>query len=67
MMTATTAMTAAGLYVGLNLLILLVLGVMVMRQRQATKIGVGDGGQEKLIQGSTKISLPLIVIVFGLL
>lgn len=48
-MTAMSAMTAAGLYVGLNLLILLVLGVMVMRQRQATKIGVGDGGQEKLI------------------
>lgn len=46
-MTAMSAMTAAGLYVGLNLLILLVLGVMVMRQRQATKIGVGNGGQKK--------------------
>jgi len=47
-----TAMTAAGLYVGLNLLILLVLGLMVMMQRNTSKVGIGDGGDDKLIRTS---------------
>lgn len=47
-----TAMTAAGLYVGLNLLILLVLGLMVMMQRNTSKVGIGDGGDDKLIRAS---------------
>ncbi|MCC5994973.1 MAG: MAPEG family protein [Oceanicaulis sp.] len=51
-MTDMTAMTAAGLYVGLNILILLVLGVLVMVRRNKAQIGVGDGGDETLIRAS---------------
>jgi len=39
---------AAGFYVGLNLLIILVLGYNVVRLRLARKIGIGDGGDERL-------------------
>jgi uncharacterized membrane protein YecN with MAPEG domain len=47
-----TAMTAAGLYVGLNILILLVLGLMVMARRNKSQIGIGDGGDAALIRAS---------------
>ncbi|MCH8489098.1 MAG: MAPEG family protein [Oceanicaulis sp.] len=47
-----TAMSAAGLYVGLNLLILLVLGVMVMVRRNKAQVGIGDGGDATLIRAS---------------
>lgn len=47
-----TAMTAAGLYVGLNILILLVLGLMVMVRRNQSQIGIGDGGDAGLIRAS---------------
>jgi uncharacterized membrane protein YecN with MAPEG domain len=47
-----TEMSAAGLYVGLNLLILLVLGVMVMVRRNKAQIGIGDGGDETLVRAS---------------
>ncbi len=47
-----TAMTAAGLYVGLNILILLVLGVLVMVQRNKSGVGIGHGGHETLTRAS---------------
>ncbi|WBQ10375.1 MAPEG family protein [Hyphomonadaceae bacterium ML37] len=47
-----TAMTAAGLYVGLNLLILLVLGLLVMARRNKSQVGIGDGGDAGLIRAS---------------
>jgi len=38
----------AGLYIGLNLLLTLVLAMLVVRQRAKTGIGLGDGGNETL-------------------
>jgi uncharacterized protein len=40
---------AAALYVGLNMLILVVLTVMVIRQRRKLKCAIGDGGHHSLM------------------
>lgn len=45
-----TAASAAGLYIGLNLLILFGLGVLTSLARQKTQIGLGDGGNEDMIR-----------------
>ena len=39
---------AAAIYAGVNILILLVLAYLVVRQRQAHKISLGDGGNEAM-------------------
>lgn len=41
---------AAALWVGLNLFVLLVLSLLVVRQRQKHKVVLGDGGVPELIQ-----------------
>jgi uncharacterized membrane protein YecN with MAPEG domain len=41
---------AAALWAGLNLLVLLVLSVLVVRQRRAHKVAAGDGGVPELLQ-----------------
>jgi uncharacterized membrane protein YecN with MAPEG domain len=43
-----SAIAAACLYAGLNILLLLVLSFLVVRQRQAHKVAFGDGGVEAL-------------------
>ena len=42
------ALLAATLYVGLILVLLVLLGLNVSLNRRRTKIGVGDGGDEKM-------------------
>jgi uncharacterized membrane protein YecN with MAPEG domain len=46
----TAAAHAAALWAGLNLLILLVLSLLVVRQRTKHKIQFGDGGEPELAQ-----------------
>lgn len=41
---------AAALWAGLNLILMLVLSVLVVRQRRRHKIAVGDGGAPPLLQ-----------------
>ncbi|GGH05594.1 MAG TPA: glutathione S-transferase [Oceanicaulis sp.] len=43
-----TPVAVAGLYIGINLLILLVLAWNVISGRRASKVGFGDGGDESL-------------------
>lgn len=43
-----SAVHAATLYVGLNIIILLALILLVIRQRRAHKVVLGDGGQHSL-------------------
>ncbi|MEL6567185.1 MAG: MAPEG family protein [Pseudomonadota bacterium] len=43
-----TALEAAGLYTGLNILILIVLAFRVVGQRRKTKTSIGDGGHPEL-------------------
>lgn len=47
---ANPAATAAALWAGLNLLLLLVLSLLVVRQRVKHKVQVGDGGVPELLQ-----------------
>jgi uncharacterized membrane protein YecN with MAPEG domain len=42
------SLVAVALYTGLNLLLLMVLGFNISLKRRASKIGIGDGGDEKL-------------------
>lgn len=49
-MEVTASGHAAALWVGLNLFVLLVLSVLVVRQRQKHKVVLGDGGVPELIQ-----------------
>lgn len=49
-MTATPALEAAFAYVALHVLLLLVLAVLVVRRRFASKIALGDGGDAMLIR-----------------
>lgn len=51
-MPEATSGHAAALWVGLHLLLLLVLSVLVVRQRQAHKVAIGDGGVPELIQAT---------------
>lgn len=44
----TAALSAAGLWVGLHLLLLVVFAVLVARQRGVAKVGIGDGGDKAL-------------------
>jgi len=44
-----TGLEAAGLYVGLNLLIMLVLGLNTSLSRRKHKISLGDGGNEEML------------------
>ena len=46
------AAQAASLWAGLNLLLLLVLSVLVVRQRQAHRVVIGDGGVEAVQRAS---------------
>jgi uncharacterized protein len=60
------------LYAGLNGLLLLVLVVGVMRQRQRTGVQFGDGGSEELERaqrclGNWAEYAPLVLILMGLL
>ena len=43
---------AAALWSGLNLLVLFVLSLLVVRQRQKHKVAIGDGGVPELIRAS---------------
>ena len=49
-MGAVTSGHAAALWVGLHLLLLLVLSLLVVRQRQRHKVALGDGGVPELAQ-----------------
>ena len=49
-MDATTSAHAAALWAGLNLILLLVLSVLVTRQRRRHKVEIGDGGVPALNQ-----------------
>jgi len=49
-MEVTASAHAAALWVGLNLFVLLVLSLLVVRQRQKHKVVLGDGGVPELIQ-----------------
>ena len=49
-MEVTTSAHAAALWGGLNLFVLLVLSLLVVRQRQKHKVVLGDGGVPELIQ-----------------
>lgn len=71
-MTATPALAAAALYVGLNALILLYLTVSVIRNRRSQSIVLSDGGDEtmlRLIRGHANaaetmpMALGLIVVM----
>jgi uncharacterized protein len=44
------ATQAAAMYVGLNIIILLVLIFMVIRQRRRHKVAIGDGGSASLLR-----------------
>ncbi|NBB15999.1 glutathione S-transferase [Caulobacter sp. SLTY] len=50
MLTESTFGHAAALWVGLNLLLLLVLSLLVVRQRQKHKVALGDDGIPELAQ-----------------
>jgi uncharacterized membrane protein YecN with MAPEG domain len=45
-----SAIQAATLYVGLNILVLVVLIVLVVRQRRQLKCAIGDGGHPTLVR-----------------
>lgn len=45
-----TPIEAAGLYVGINILILLALAWQVISARRSEKVGFGDGGNEMLLR-----------------
>ncbi len=49
-MDMTASAHAAALWVGLNLFVLLILSILVVRQRQKHKVVLGDGGVPELIQ-----------------
>ena len=49
-MGAVTSGNAAALWVGLHLILLLVLSLLVVRQRQRHKVALGDGGVPELAQ-----------------
>ena len=49
-MGAVTSGHAAALWVGLHLILLLVLSLLVVRQRQRHKVALGDGGVPELAQ-----------------
>jgi uncharacterized membrane protein YecN with MAPEG domain len=49
-MDAVSSGHAAALWVGLHLLLLLVLSLLVVRQRQRHKVALGDGGVPELAQ-----------------
>lgn len=49
-MDAASSGHAAALWVGLHLLLLLVLSLLVVRQRQRHKVALGDGGVPELAQ-----------------
>lgn len=49
-MDANPAAQAAALWAGLNLIVLLVLSMLVVRQRRQHKVAVGDGGAPELLQ-----------------
>ncbi len=49
-MDASNANHAVALWVGLNLLLMLILSLLVVRQRQKHKIDLGDGGIPELAQ-----------------
>lgn len=49
-MNAVTSGHAAALWVGLHLILLLVLSLLVVRQRRKHKIALGDGGVPELAQ-----------------
>jgi uncharacterized membrane protein YecN with MAPEG domain len=49
-MDVTASAHAAALWVGLNLFVLLVLSLLVVRQRRKHKVVLGDGGVPELIQ-----------------
>lgn len=48
----STAAHAAALWTGLNLLLLLVLSILVTRQRRRHKVLLGDGGAPELLRAS---------------
>jgi uncharacterized membrane protein YecN with MAPEG domain len=73
-MTFTPALAAASLYAGLNMLILLALTVAVIRQRQALKVAVGDGGHASLMRvmrghanGAENAPVALLLLVLAAL
>ena len=45
----TAALSAVGLYIGLNLILMLALAINVIRHRGSTKTMIGDGGHEKMV------------------
>lgn len=45
-----SSIEAVGLYTGLNLLILLILGARVSMGRQRLKVGIGEGGHEEMLR-----------------
>ena len=49
-MDAVTSGHAAALWVGLHLILLLVLSLLVVRQRRRHKVALGDGGVPELAQ-----------------
>jgi uncharacterized membrane protein YecN with MAPEG domain len=51
-MNAITSAHAAALWVGLHLILLLVLSMLVVRQRQKHKVALGDGGIAELARVS---------------
>lgn len=71
-MTFTPALAAAALYAGLNMLILLRMAHLVIRQRMALKIALGDGGEavlSRVIRGHANaaetipVTLLLLVLI----
>ena len=59
------------LYAGLNGLLLVVLAIRVARQRGASKIGLGTGGDATLeracrIHGNAAENIPIVLILLGL-
>ena len=47
---ANPAGQAAALWAGLNLLVMLILSVLVVRQRRKHRVAAGDGGVPELLQ-----------------
>jgi uncharacterized protein len=71
-MEATPAAHAAALWVGLHMVLLLVLSVLVVRQRRKHRVIIGDGGVPDLVQairafGNATEYVPAGLISLGVL
>ncbi|MEO1476891.1 MAG: MAPEG family protein, partial [Pseudomonadota bacterium] len=65
-----TSMQAVGVYIAVNILLVVYLAIRVVSQRLRTKVGIGDGGDEKLglairVHGNATENIP--VAMAGLL